>query len=62
MTGLSVRDVLHKLLDVPTFDGRPGGDALFQVTFDGDTYYLVDDIFDPHGDGSVVAQLVPWPE
>lgn len=59
---LTVRDALHKLLDVPAFDNRPAADAVVQVTFDGETFYVIDDICDPYGDGSVVAQLAPWPD
>lgn len=59
-SGMTVRDVLHKLLDVPSFDERPPGDALVQVTMDGETFFVIDSVFDPYGDGSVVMQVVPY--
>lgn len=57
--GLSVQEVIHALIDLPPMYGSHATrDALFQFTFDGEEFYVIDWI-DDQGDGGVIAQLVP---
>jgi len=59
---LTVHDLVSTFIRQGFADHGMGdfGEAVVQVTWDGEQFYAIDGIID-YGDGGVVLQMEPWP-